>query len=112
MPYSMFNQANLSASTKTANILSGDVNEFIGSTSRVNIYAVSSASGVNIQVMADSDVAIDDKEVVNIGTTLDKSQHLLDSFVVAPGTRLSATLRETAGAATTDVLLGVEVLPL
>lgn len=112
MSYSMFNKANLTASTKTANILSGDINEFIGSVSQVNIYAVSSAIGVNISVMADSDVAIDDKEIIPIGTTLDKSQHLLDSFTVGPGTRLAIFLRETAASATTDVLLGVEVLPL
>jgi metal-dependent HD superfamily phosphatase/phosphodiesterase len=110
--YSSFNQANLTASTKTANILSGDINEFITSPSVINIYAVSSASGVRLSMLADSDVAIDDKEIVAIGTSLDKSQHLLDSFAVFAGTRLALTLRETAAAATTDVLLGVEVLPM
>jgi hypothetical protein len=112
MSYSSFNQANLSASTKTSNILSGDINEFVGQPSRVNIYAVSSAGGVRLNMLADSDVAIDDKEIVSIGTSLDKSQHLLDSFAVFAGTRLALTLRETAAAATTDVLIGVEVLPL
>jgi hypothetical protein len=58
----------------------------------------------------DNEVVIDDKEIVSIETTLDKSQHLLDSFDIAGGSRLSLTLRETAGASTTDVLLGVEVL--
>lgn len=112
MAYSSFENANVSASTKTANLLSGDVNEFVPQASVVNIYAVSSAANVNVTVLADSDVAIDDKEIVAIGTTLDKSQHLLDSFMVAPGTRLALFLRETAGTATTDVLTGVEVLPL
>lgn len=110
--YSSFNQANLAASTKTANILSGDINEFIAQPSIVNIYGVSSASGIRISMLADSDVAIDDKEIVAIGTTLNKDQHLLDSFAVYAGTRLALTLRETAAVATTDVLLGVEVLPM
>ena len=110
MPYSSFNQANLSASTKTSNILSGDVNEFPAYDSLVNIYAVSSAGGVRITMSVDNEVVIDDKEIVSIGTTLDKSQHLLDSFDISGGSRLSLTLRETAGARTTDVLLGVEVL--
>ena len=110
MPYSSFNQANITASTKTANILSGDVNEFPTSDSVVNIYAVTSASGVRITMSVDNEVVIDDKEIINIGTTLDKSAHLQDSFEIAGGSRLSLTLRETAGAATTDVLLGVEVL--
>lgn len=110
--YSSFNNANLTASTKTANILSGDINEFVKQDSRVNVYGVSSASGVRINVLADGDVAVDDKEIVAIGTTLDKSQHLIDSFAVFAGTRLAATLRETAAVATTDVLTGFEILPL
>lgn len=111
MSYTSFNSANLTASTKTANILAGNVNEFVGSMSQVNIYSVSSASGVRITVLADSDVAVDDAEIVAIGTSLDKSQHLVDSFVVAPGTRLSIFLRETAAVGTTDVLTGVEIVP-
>lgn len=112
MPYTTKNNSNLTASTKTNNLLSGDINEFIGYNAIVNVFAVSSASSVNVTLMADSDVAIDDKEIVTIGTTLDKSQHLLDSFAVAAGTRLALFLRETAGVATTDVLIGVEVLPM
>lgn len=110
--YSSFNQANIAANTKTANILSGDINEFVTQPSIVNIYAVSSASGIRLSSLADSDIAIDDKEIVAIGTSLDKSQHLLDSFAVFAGTRLALTLRETAGVSTSDVLLGVEVLPM
>jgi len=109
---SMFNQANLTASTKTANILSGDINEFVASPSLVSIYAVSSAAGIRVTILADSDIAIDDKEILPIGTTLDTQAHFLDSLRVYGGTRLAVTLRETAAVATTDVLLAVEVTPL
>lgn len=112
MPSSNFNNANLSASTRTANILAGDVNEFVSQDSQVNVYAVASASSVRITLLADSDVAIDDKEIINIGTTLNKSDHLVDSFVVSGGTRLSYFLREAGAVATTDVLSSIEVLPL
>lgn len=112
MPYSSFNQANLSALTKTANILAGDINEFVPYNARVTIYAVSSATGVNINLLADSDVAIDDKAILPIGTTLSKLDHQADTFLVRAGTRLALTLRETANVATTDVLLGVEVTPI
>lgn len=78
----------------------------------MNVYAVSSAGGIRVATYADSDIAIDDKEIVSIGTTLDKSQHLLDSFIVTSGTRLALFLRETAAAGTTDVLIGVEVIAL
>lgn len=112
MAFSSFLNSNLTQAGKTANILSGDVNEFVSQDSLVNIFAISSAVGVRVSVFADSDLAIDDKEIVNIGTTLDKSAHLLDSFPVSAGTRLSLFLRETNVAATTDVITGVEVLPL
>lgn len=112
MPSTTIYSANLTASTKTANILSGDVNEFVTQTSQVNVYQVSSATGVRCSVFADSDIAVDDKEIPFIGTTLVSSDQLIDSFVVMAGTRLSIFLRETAAVATTDVYTKVEVIPL
>lgn len=108
----MLYNANLAASTKTANILAGDVNEFIGYRAQVTIYQVSSATGVRVTVLADSDVVVDDKEIPFIGTTVDKSAHMVDRFLVAPGTRLAIFLRETAAAATTDVYTLIDVVPV
>jgi len=108
---SNFNQANLAASTKTANILAGDINEFIAQRSMVTIYAISSATGVRMTVLASSDVVVDDKEILPIGTSLLVPDHMIDSFAVGAGTRLLLTLRETAAVATTDVLLAVDVQP-
>lgn len=101
--------ANLAASTKTANILAGDVNEFVTEESDVTIYSVSSATGVRMSVYADGDIIIDDKEIPYIGTTLDTSAHFMGSFTVAAGTRIAIYLRETAAAATTDVYTAVDV---
>lgn len=112
MPSSMFYNANLAASTKTANILAGDINEFIAQDSIVTIYNVSSAIGVNVTVLADADVAVNDKEIPFIGTTLVQKDHALDSFAVAAGTRMAVFLRETAAAATTDVYTKIEVTPI
>ena len=112
MPSTNIRNDNLAASTKTANILAGDVNEFIPYRAQVRIYQVSSASGVRCTILADSDVVVEDKEIPFIGTTLDKSAHLLDSFFVSAGTRLAIFLRETAGVATTDVLTAVDVTPV
>jgi len=108
---SSFNQANLAASTKTANILSGDINEFVTQRSMVTVYAISSGSGVRMNVLASADVVVDDKEILPIGTSLLIPDHLIDSFAVAAGTRLAITLRETAGSSSTDVLLAVDVQP-
>lgn len=112
MPFTSGEELNLAANAKTTNRLSGNINEFVPFDAEVNIYAVSSAGGINIQLLADSDVLIDDTEIVTIGTTLNKSDHLLDSFNVAAGTRLGLFLREVDGVATVDVLWGVEIIPL
>lgn len=112
MARSMFNQVNLTASTKTANILSGDINEFVTEDSLVTIYAISSAVGIRLSMLADSDVLVDDKEIVTIGTSLIIPDNMVDTFPVAAGTRLALFLRETAAVATTDVLLAVDVQPL
>lgn len=110
--YTVIRNDNLGANTKSANILSGDINEFVSVDSAVTVYSIASATGVRLTCYADSDIAIDDKEIPNIATSLDKSAHLLDSFIVAGGTRLAIFLRETAGVATTDMLTGVEVIPI
>jgi hypothetical protein len=112
MPSSTFYNVNLAASTKTANVLAGDVNEFIPVDSVVSLYCLSSAIGVSITVLADSDVAVNDKEIPFIGTTLVQKDQLLDSFAVRGGTRMAIFLRETAAAATTDVYTKIEVVPL
>jgi len=101
--------ANLAASTKTANILSGDVNEFITQDSVVSIYQVSSATAIRTTVYADSDIVVDDKEIPFIGTSLVSTDQMMASFVVYAGTRLSITLRETAAVATTDVYTKIQV---
>lgn len=112
MPKSTFYNANLAASTKTANILSGDVNEFVPYDAVVRITSVSSAIGVRLSVFADSDLLVDDKEIPFIGTTLVDKDHVIDEFMVEAGTRLAVFYRETAAAATTDVYLGVEIQPM
>lgn len=113
MPSTTIYSENLSASTTTANILAGDTNEFIGARpAQVNVYAVSSAIGIKVTMMADNSVAIQDKEIPFIGTSLVKKDQLLDSFLVSPGSRLSCFLRESKAAATTDVYMSFEIINL
>ena len=102
-------QANLSASTTTANLLAGEIVEFTPVLSLVTVWAVSSAGNVNMQLYADSDIVVDDKEIIYIGTSLIDKDHQVAAFYAAPNTRIVLRLRETGGAATTDVLLKVTV---
>jgi len=112
MPKTILYNANLTASTKTANILAGDVNEFIPYDAVVRVTNVSSAIGVRVSVFADSDLLVDDKEIPYIGTSLIDKDHVIDEFEVNAGTRIGIFLRETAGAGTIDVYTGVEVTPV
>ncbi len=112
MPKSSFYNANLTASTKTANILAGDVNEFVPYAAIVRVTCVSSAVGVRLSLFADSDLLVDDKEIPFIGTSLIDKDHLIDEFAVEAGTRLAVFLRETAAAGTIDVYTGIEIQPL
>jgi hypothetical protein len=111
MPRSIIYTENLAANSKSANLLSGDVNEFVPYDAVVTTYQVSSAVGIKTTMFADSDLLTDDKQIPYIGTTLDTSAHFMDQFEVAAGTRLAVFLRETAGVATTDIYTAVDISP-
>lgn len=98
------NSANLTASTKTANLLANTDLAFAPDNGIIDLYAVSSAAGVNVEVGVGNVKMITDREIITIGTTLNKSDHLLGSFGVNAGDPLSLFFRETAAAGTTDVL--------
>ena len=102
---------NLTANTKTANLLAGNINEFVQTRARVQLASIASASGIKLSFLAGSDVGIDDAEILNIGTALIYPDSVIDTYVVGPGTRMLLTLRETAGVSTTDILTSVDVQP-
>jgi hypothetical protein len=101
------NSANLSASTKTSNLLLNTDLAYAPDDGIVTLSAVSSAGGINVEFGVGSDKAVTDREIIYIGTTL-LLDHIIAQFYVAGGSPLSFFLRETAGAATTDVLWKVE----
>jgi len=112
MPKSVVYTANQAALSKSANLLAGDVNEFVPYDAEVSIRSVSSAVGMRLSIFADTDLIVDDKEIPYIGTSLIDDAHVIDSFQVEAGTRLSATGRETSNVATTDYYVSVEITPI
>jgi len=112
MPSISVNSVDLAANTRTGNIIAGDPNEFLAYPATVNVYQVSSASGIRSAIYADTDVVVDDKEILSIGTSIDTSAHLMSSFEVEAGTRLSVFLRNTTATATFDVLTLIDIQPL
>lgn len=99
---------NLTASTKTANLLANTDLAFAPDDGEITIYGVTSAVGVNMEVGIANSKAISDRELLFIGTTIDVSAHEIASFPVPAGAPLSLFLRETAAAGTTDVILIIE----
>lgn len=99
---------NLAASTKTGNLLANTDLAFAPADGIITVYGVSSAAGVNIEMGVANDKVLSDREILFIGTTIDVSAHQLASFGVAGGSPLSLFLRETAAAATTDVIQIIE----
>lgn len=112
MPTITVNSVNLASSTRTGNIFAGDPNEFINYPATIRLYQVSSASGVKVTLLFDTDVIVDNKEILAIGTSIDTSAHLMAEDDAEAGTRLSCFLQETAGVATTDVLTLLDIEPL
>lgn len=110
MPKSVFSQA-LVASSKSSNVLAGDINEFIPYDAVVRVASVTSAATANISIYADSDILTDDKPIPYVGTTLLDSDHKIDEFAVEAGTRLAIFYRET-GAGTPTVKTAVEIVPV
>jgi hypothetical protein len=101
---------NLSASTKTGNLLADTDLQQMPFDGVINVYGVSSAVGVNIEMGVGAGKAITDREIVFIGTTIDRSAHNIVTFEAVAGDNLSLFLRETAAVATTDVILIIEAL--
>jgi len=108
---STFNSANLSANSRSANVLQGNINEFIPTRAQVTFFLKSSASGIKATILASSDVAVDNAEIVAIGTTLTMADDGFETITVGPGTRLALFLQETAGSSTTDVIGAIDVQP-
>jgi hypothetical protein len=102
---------NTTASTKTGNLLADTDLAQVAETSQISVYGVSSAAGINIELGAGGDKVVTDREILFIGTSIDKSAHLItEPFVVEAGTNMSLFLRETAAASTTDILLIIEAI--
>ena len=101
---------NVAANSVSSDQLSGEKGRFVNEGDQINLYAVSSADTMTIQFGTANDIYCDDKRFVFVGTSLDKSAHLVGSFIATQAGELSLKFRETGGVATTDIRASVEVL--
>ena len=102
---------NLTANSTSSNLLAGNTFEFVTQESDITLYAASNASGIKLTVLADSDIVVDDQDIVFIDTTpkVVIPDYLITQFTGAAGTRLIIRLRETGGVSTTDTRIALDI---
>jgi len=108
-----YRQTDQAASTRV-NIFNGDSNEFLSYPARIDLYIKSSViPGITVTALADQDVAIDDKPLVNAaGTSLVIPDDYFGSFEVEADTRVAVFIREATGVSTTDWIAIADITPL
>lgn len=111
MPTVRVASTNLAANS-TNYPLSGSQYEYLPFNARVEFAIIASAAGVDVTVYSGSDVLQQSgPATVKATPPVYPDDFLLDDVAMA-GERLSVVLRETAGAATTDVETVVKITPL
>ena len=53
----------IALNTTSANLITGDINEFLGRNSIVSLFCTSDAAGLRVQLLIGSDVVIDDQQI-------------------------------------------------
>jgi len=57
------NETSIAADSTSANLLAGDINEFLGRPAVVSLFATGAAVGLRAQLLIGQDVAIDDQPI-------------------------------------------------
>lgn len=99
------------ANAKTGNVLAGKNFEFAPAPSIVNVYAVGSAVGLNIDVLVGGESIVSDEEISGANRFPQTDTDLLARTGASQGDRIFVAFRNTTAGAITANLL-VEVLPL
>jgi len=56
-------ETSIAANSTSANLLAGDINEFLGNPAVVSLFCTGAAVGLRAQLLIGSDVTIDDQEI-------------------------------------------------
>jgi len=99
----------IAADSTSANLLAGDINEFLGRAAVVSLFCTSAATGVRAQLLIGQDVAIDDQLI----SDANRFPITPDDFIARggglPGDRLTLRFRNTtAGAIITEWRVAIE----
>jgi len=99
----------VAADSTSANLLAGDINEFLGRAAVVSLFCTGSAIGLRAQLLIGQDVTIDDQRISDANRFPITPDDFLSRGGGLPGDRLTLRFRNTtAGALTAEWRVAIE----
>jgi len=93
------NATSIAANSTSANLLAGDINEFLGRAAVVSLFVTAAAVGIRAQLLIGQDVVIDDQVVSDANRFPITPDDFLARGGGLPGDRLTLRFRNTTGGA-------------
>ena len=99
----------IAADSTSANLLAGDINEFLGRAAVISLFCTGSAVGLRAQLLVGQDVVIDDQTISDANRFPITPDDFLARGGGLPGDRLTLRFRNTtAGALTAEWRVAIE----
>ena len=103
------NATSIPADSTSANLLAGDINEFLGRNSVVSLFCTGAATGLRAQLLIGAAVVIDDQPISDANRFPITPDDFLSRGGGTPGDRLTLRFRNTtAGAIIAEWRLAIE----
>lgn len=105
------NETLIAANTTSANLLTGDINEFLGAAAVISLFCTAAAIGIRAQLLIGADVTIDDQPISDANRFPTTPEDFLSRGAGLPGDRLTLRFRNTTiGAIVVRWRLAIESL--
>ena len=92
-------ETSIAANSTSANLLAGNINEFLGRSAVISLFCTGAAVGLRAQLLVGQDVTVDDQEISDANRFPITPDDFLDRGAGLPGDRLTLRFRNTTGAA-------------
>lgn len=92
-------ETSIAADSVSANLLAGDINEFLGRAAVISLFCTGAAVGLRAQLLIGQDVAIDDQSISDANRFPITPDDFLSRGGGLPGDRLTLRFRNTTAAA-------------
>jgi len=92
-------ETSIAADSTSANLLAGDINEFLGRNSVVSLFCTGAAIGLRAQLLIGANVVIDDQPISDANRFPITPDDFLSRGGGTPGDRLTLRFRNTTAAA-------------